>query len=159
MPRSLCLRPWLASLLGLGWRSIFMINIPVGVIAVAASLILVRESRAPRPPRLDPVGVLLLSGGDLFKRELHMHHTAEDEIIWPVLRPRLAHSENALSVLDAMEEEHERIDPLLAAVDAALLGGSGGWVPPGAGGSGGSSPRASTAMTGWLTSSTSWPAR
>ncbi len=50
------------SLLGLGWRSIFMINIPVGVIAVAASLILVRESRAPRPPRLDPVGVLLLSG-------------------------------------------------------------------------------------------------
>jgi EmrB/QacA subfamily drug resistance transporter len=49
-------------LLGLGWRSIFMINIPVGVIAVAASLALVRESRAPRPPRLDPVGVLLLSG-------------------------------------------------------------------------------------------------
>ena len=50
------------SLLGLGWRSIFMINIPVGVIAVAAALGLVRESRAPRPPRLDPVGVLLLSG-------------------------------------------------------------------------------------------------
>src|SRR5580658_4165513 len=50
------------SLLGLGWRSIFMINIPVGVIAVAASLVLVRESRAPRPPRLDPAGVLLLSG-------------------------------------------------------------------------------------------------
>jgi hypothetical protein len=37
-----------------------------------------------------------------------------------VLRPRLAHSEHALSVLDAMEEEHERIDPLLAAVDAAF---------------------------------------
>ena len=27
------------------------------------------------------------------------------------------HSEHALSVLDAMEAEHERIDPLLAAVD------------------------------------------
>jgi EmrB/QacA subfamily drug resistance transporter len=50
------------NLLGLGWRSIFMINIPVGAIAVAASLVLVRESRAPRQPRLDPVGVLLLSG-------------------------------------------------------------------------------------------------
>ena len=37
-----------------------------------------------------------------------------------MLRPRLAHSENALSVLDAMEQEHERIDPLLAAVDAAF---------------------------------------
>jgi MFS family permease len=48
--------------LGLGWRSIFMINIPVGVIAGAASLALVRDSRAPRPPRLDPVGGLLLSG-------------------------------------------------------------------------------------------------
>jgi iron-sulfur cluster repair protein YtfE (RIC family) len=60
------------------------------------------------------------AGWELLKRELHLHHTAEDELIWPVLRPRLAHSENALSVLDAMEEEHERIDPLLAAVDAAF---------------------------------------
>ena len=60
------------------------------------------------------------AGWQLFKRELHLHHTAEDEVIWPVLRPRLAHSETALSVLDAMEEEHERIDPLLAAVDAAF---------------------------------------
>jgi EmrB/QacA subfamily drug resistance transporter len=50
------------SLLGLGWRSIFLINVPVGVIALAASARLVRESRAPRKPRLDPLGVLLLSG-------------------------------------------------------------------------------------------------
>ena len=60
------------------------------------------------------------AGWELFKHELHLHHTAEDELVWPALRPRLAHSENALSVLDAMEEEHERIDPLLAAVDAAF---------------------------------------
>jgi hypothetical protein len=60
------------------------------------------------------------AGWELFKRQLHMHHTAEDEIIWPTLRPRLAHSQTALSVLDAMEEEHERIDPLLATVDAAF---------------------------------------
>ena len=63
------------------------------------------------------------AGWDLFKRQLHLHHTAEDEIIWPVLRPRLAQSEAALSVLDAMEAEHERIDPLLAAVDAEFAGG------------------------------------
>jgi EmrB/QacA subfamily drug resistance transporter len=50
------------SLPGLGWRSIFLINVPVGIIALIASLKLVRESRAPRTPRLDPVGVLLLSG-------------------------------------------------------------------------------------------------
>jgi len=62
------------------------------------------------------------AGWELFKHELHLHHTAEDEVIWPALRPRLAHSEHALSVLDAMEEEHSRIDPLLAAVDAAFAG-------------------------------------
>ena len=60
------------------------------------------------------------AGWELFKRELHIHHTAEDEIIWPALRPRLAHSASALSVLDAMEAEHELIDPLLASVDAAF---------------------------------------
>jgi hypothetical protein len=58
------------------------------------------------------------AGWELFKRELHIHHTAEDEIIWPALRPRLANSASALSVLDAMEAEHQLIDPLLAAVDA-----------------------------------------
>jgi hypothetical protein len=60
------------------------------------------------------------AGWELLKRELHIHHTAEDELIWPALRPRLVHSEHALSVLDAMEEEHELIDPLLTAVDAAF---------------------------------------
>ena len=60
------------------------------------------------------------AGWELFKHQLHLHHTAEDEIIWPVLRPRLAHSEHALSVLDAMEDEHELIDPLLAAVDTGF---------------------------------------
>ncbi len=71
------------------------------------------------PARRQSVAV----GWDLFKRQLHMHHTAEDEVIWPVLRPRLAHSPAALSVLDAMEAEHELIDPLLAAVDAEFPAG------------------------------------
>jgi hemerythrin-like domain-containing protein len=57
------------------------------------------------------------AGWELFKRQLHVHHTAEDDLIWPVLRERLGHSANALSVLDEMEAEHQRIDPLLAAVD------------------------------------------
>ena len=48
-------------LFGLGWRPIFLINVPVGIIAMAAAAVLVRESRAPRPPRLDPVGVTLIS--------------------------------------------------------------------------------------------------
>ncbi len=49
------------NLLGLTWRPIFLINVPVGIITVAASAVLVRESRAPRPPKLDPVGVALIS--------------------------------------------------------------------------------------------------
>ena len=49
------------NLLGLEWRPIFLINVPVGILAVAASAVLVRESRAPRPPRLDPGGVALIS--------------------------------------------------------------------------------------------------
>jgi len=60
------------------------------------------------------------AGWETFKRQLHLHHTAEDTIVWPALRQRLAHSEHAQSVLDAMEEEHERIDPLLAAVEHAF---------------------------------------
>jgi MFS family permease len=49
------------NLFGLGWRPIFLINVPVGILAVTASAVLVRESRAPRPPRLDPAGVGLIS--------------------------------------------------------------------------------------------------
>ena len=48
------------NLFGLDWRPIFLINVPVGVIAIVASSILVRESKAPRPPKLDPVGVVLI---------------------------------------------------------------------------------------------------
>jgi EmrB/QacA subfamily drug resistance transporter len=51
------------NLFGLDWRPIFLINVPVGILAVAAAAVLVRESRAPRPPRLDPGGVLLVTAG------------------------------------------------------------------------------------------------
>ena len=50
-----------SNMLGLGWRPIFLINVPVGIVALAASAVLVRESRAPNPPKLDPVGVGLIS--------------------------------------------------------------------------------------------------
>jgi iron-sulfur cluster repair protein YtfE (RIC family) len=68
------------------------------------------------PGRRESVG----NGWRIFKHQLDIHHSAEDDLIWPALRERLAHSENAQSVLDAMEDEHELIDPLLAAVDSAF---------------------------------------
>jgi EmrB/QacA subfamily drug resistance transporter len=49
------------NLFGLGWRPIFLINVPVGIIAFVASAYLVRESKAASPPKLDPVGVALIS--------------------------------------------------------------------------------------------------
>jgi len=42
------------------WRSIFWINIPVGLAAIALTLRFVPESRAPQPRRFDPVGQVLM---------------------------------------------------------------------------------------------------
>jgi hypothetical protein len=71
----------------------------------------------------DPVKARSVTAGwTVFKRQLHLHHSAEDELIWPALRARLGASENALSVLAEMEAEHQLIDPLLAAVDEAFAG-------------------------------------
>src|SRR4051812_912419 len=45
---------------GVDWRAIFLINIPIGLIAIALTLRFVPESRAPRPRRFDPVGQLFV---------------------------------------------------------------------------------------------------
>lgn len=54
-----------------------------------------------------------------FKNQLHVHHTAEDTWLWPPLRQRVSRPDEA-AVLDAMEAEHARIEPLLAQVDALM---------------------------------------
>lgn len=51
-----------ADIAGLGWRSVFLINVPVGLVAVPAAMRLVPESRAPKA-RLDVVGALLVTAG------------------------------------------------------------------------------------------------
>jgi EmrB/QacA subfamily drug resistance transporter len=43
-----------------GWRSIFWVNIPVGLAAIVLAQLFVPNSSAPRPRRADPVGQLLL---------------------------------------------------------------------------------------------------
>ncbi len=59
---SLALGPVLGGVLveSAGWRAIFLINIPVGLAALALTLRFVPESRAPHPRRVDPVGQLLV---------------------------------------------------------------------------------------------------
>jgi EmrB/QacA subfamily drug resistance transporter len=44
-----------------GWRSIFLINVPLGIAAIVLTLRFIPESRAPRPRRFDPVGQALVT--------------------------------------------------------------------------------------------------
>jgi hemerythrin HHE cation binding domain-containing protein len=59
------------------------------------------------------------SGWATLKNQLYVHHTAEDAWLWPALRDKVT-MPSELSVLDMMEAEHARIDPLLAQVDDSL---------------------------------------
>src|SRR5262249_27629652 len=48
---------------GLGWRWIFLVNIPFGIIAIAATLKRVEESRDPLARSIDWIGQIVLGGG------------------------------------------------------------------------------------------------
>lgn len=50
-----------ADVFGWGWRSIFLINLPVGVIALILAPILITESRSSERVRLDLAGALLVT--------------------------------------------------------------------------------------------------
>jgi EmrB/QacA subfamily drug resistance transporter len=60
---------------GLDWRPIFLVNLPVGIIVLIAASFLLRESRSPTAPRLDIIGVLIVSAG-LFL------------LVWPLVEGR-----------------------------------------------------------------------
>ena len=50
-----------ADIAGLGWRSIFLVNVPVGVLALVAAAVVVPHARGQRRPRLDPLGAVGVS--------------------------------------------------------------------------------------------------
>ncbi len=50
-----------ADIAGLGWRAIFLVNVPVGVAALIASALVVPTAWGQRRPRLDPLGALGVS--------------------------------------------------------------------------------------------------
>ncbi len=52
-----------ADLFGLSWRPVFLVNLPVGIVALIAARSLLAESRSATAPRLDPGGVAILTGG------------------------------------------------------------------------------------------------
>jgi EmrB/QacA subfamily drug resistance transporter len=51
-----------ANVLGLGWRAIFLVNVPVGVVALIVAAVLVPPAQGHRRPRLDPLGAIGVSG-------------------------------------------------------------------------------------------------
>jgi hypothetical protein len=57
-----------------------------------------------------------------FAFQLHFHHTAEDLLLWPVVRQKITDPADA-ELLDSMEAEHASIDPLIAAVDEGVAAG------------------------------------
>lgn len=48
-----------ANLFELGWRPIFLVNVPVGVFALVAAVVVMRDSRSAAAPRLDVPGMVL----------------------------------------------------------------------------------------------------
>jgi EmrB/QacA subfamily drug resistance transporter len=74
---------WLvdADYFGSGWRMIFFINVPLGIFAVVGALRFLPDSRLPKPPRLDLVGVLFAAGGAFL---LLFPLVQGRELDWPV---------------------------------------------------------------------------
>ncbi|MVO86013.1 DHA2 family efflux MFS transporter permease subunit [Streptomyces sp. p1417] len=69
------------NILGLEWRPIFLINLPVGVAGLLLGRKYIEESRAPRALKLDLVGVVLVTAGLLM---LLYPLTRGHELDWPV---------------------------------------------------------------------------
>lgn len=66
---------------GLGWRAIFLVNVPIGVLALLGSWRFIPESRPPRGQRIDVPGTVLLS---LFLLMLVYPLTHGREAGWPL---------------------------------------------------------------------------
>ncbi|MEU2393425.1 MFS transporter [Streptomyces sp. NPDC007369] len=69
-----------ADVAGLGWRTIFLINLPIGLATVVFAGKFIPESREPQARRLDPLGMLLSSAGVLL---LAFPLTVGGEQQWP----------------------------------------------------------------------------
>ena len=74
---------------------------------------------ASRRDRTDVARLRGALGWQQFKQFLVVHHQVEDDALWPALRATVAGHPDQLALVDALEEEHAVIDPLLEAVDAA----------------------------------------
>jgi len=60
----------------------------------------------------DPWRVLRTAAGwEMFKAYLRVHHTTEDDVLWPAMHEALTERPDGLALLEVMEAEHAAIDP------------------------------------------------
>ncbi|MFF4469544.1 MFS transporter [Streptomyces sp. NPDC001599] len=52
-----------ADLFGTGWRSVFLINLPIGAAVIVGAVLLLPEGKAPVRPKFDVVGMVLVTAG------------------------------------------------------------------------------------------------
>lgn len=93
-----------------GWRWIFWINVPIGILAIVLAARFVPESRAPRARRFDPVGQLLvivtlsaLTYAIVESSRLHWH----SPVLWSILAVA------AIAGTSLVHYERRRTDPLI----------------------------------------------
>ena len=93
-----------------GWRSIFWINIPLGLAAIVLTLRFIPESKAPRPRRFDPVGqslvIVLLSS-------LTFGIIEAPSLGWSSPLILAVFSASAAALLGLLRYEPRRRDPLV----------------------------------------------
>lgn len=106
-----------ADLFGSGWRSIFLINVPIGLLAIVAARYL-PESRAPQRPDLDWAGVALVSLGLALLLVPRIEGPGQGWPAWSFCALGLA---LALLALFKRQQEQRRATGNLPLVDMQLL--------------------------------------
>ncbi|PRB82667.1 MFS transporter [Pseudomonas sp. MYb185] len=111
---------WLvhADLFGLGWRNIFLINVPIGLFAIAAARY-IPESRAPQHSALDWPGVLLVSAGLTLLLVLLIEGPGQD---WPAWSLWGLVASVLFLVTFYRQQETRRQSGFLPLVDMRLMG-------------------------------------
>jgi EmrB/QacA subfamily drug resistance transporter len=101
------------NLFGLHWRPIFLINVPIGVIALIAAAAMVKESRDEHPPKLDLVGTALVTGALLLLMFPLIEGRHDGWPVWFFLLMAASVPALAVFALQQRERVRARLAPLV----------------------------------------------
>jgi EmrB/QacA subfamily drug resistance transporter len=93
-----------------GWRSIFWINVPIGVLAIVLVARVVPESRAARPRRLDPLGQVMAM---VFLATLTYAIIEGGDAGWSATRVQLSAIIAVAAVIGFIARERRAPEPLI----------------------------------------------